>query len=166
MNATARRLNGRHHHEVEIGSFRFAAGERNERAPVETPTPQELLAASLAACSTLSMEAYARRKGWEIGDVVVEVDYVIAKRGCPARCEMVVRLPEHLPEDQRRRLMSIAATSPMHRTLEGETMFDERLELTASDATAAEAHPASGPGASKRLRRRFWSSVRRTASGP
>lgn len=99
MNATARRLNGRHGHEVEIGSFRFAAGApTSDRAVEAAPTPQELLAASLAACSTLTMETYAKRKGWDIGEVAVEVDYEIAQRGCPARCAMIIRLPEHVPE--------------------------------------------------------------------
>src|SRR3712207_7716127 len=39
-----------------------------------------------------------------------------------------VRLPKELPEDQREKLMQIAAKCPVHRTLEGEVMFDERLE--------------------------------------
>jgi putative redox protein len=42
---------------------------------------------------------------------------------------MVVRLPKELPEDQREKLMQIAAKCPVHRTLEGEVMFDERLEV-------------------------------------
>jgi putative redox protein len=42
---------------------------------------------------------------------------------------MVVELPKELPEDQRTRLMQVAAKCPVHRTLEGEVMFDERLEV-------------------------------------
>ncbi len=127
MKATARRLNGRDRHEVEIRDFRFATGGPTGDDAVEaTPTPQELLAASLAACSTLTLETYAKRKGWEIGEVVVEVDYEAAQRGSPARCATVVRLADNVPEEQRRRLMAVAAKSPVHRALEGETMFDER----------------------------------------
>jgi putative redox protein len=40
-----------------------------------------------------------------------------------------VRLPKELPEDQRERLMQIVARCPVHRTLEGEVIFDEKLEL-------------------------------------
>ncbi len=42
---------------------------------------------------------------------------------------MTVSLPKELPEDQRERLLQIAAKCPVHRTLEGEVMFDERVEL-------------------------------------
>ena len=75
------------------------------------------------------MEMYAQRKGWDIGDVEVDVDYEPAQRGSPTKFEMVVKLPKELPEDQREKLMTIAAKCPVHRTLEGEVMFDERFEV-------------------------------------
>ena len=93
------------------------------------PSPQELLAASLASCTAITMEMYARRKGWNIGDIEVEVDYEPAQRGSPTKFEMVVRLPKELPEEQREKLMTIAAKCPVHRTLEGEVSFDERVEI-------------------------------------
>ena len=93
------------------------------------PSPQELLAASLASCTAITMQMYARRKGWNVDDLEVEVDYEPAQRGSPTRFTMEVRLPKELPEEQRERLMQIAAKCPVHRTLEGEVMFEERLEL-------------------------------------
>lgn len=94
------------------------------------PSPAELLAASLASCTATTIELYARRKGWEVEEVEVDVDYNPAQRGSPARCTIVVRLPEHLPPERRERLMQVAATSQVHRTLEGEIVFDEQVELT------------------------------------
>ena len=41
---------------------------------------------------------------------------------------MTVNLSKELPEEQRERLMQIAAKR-LHRALEGEVMFDERVEL-------------------------------------
>jgi putative redox protein len=75
------------------------------------------------------MEMYANRKGWDIGEVVVEVDYEPAQRGSPTSFRMAVKLPKELPEDQRDKLMQIVAKCPVHRTLEGEVMFDEQVEL-------------------------------------
>jgi putative redox protein len=72
---------------------------------------------------------YADRKGWNIGDVRVEVKYEPAQRGSPTRFEIAVKLPKELPEDQRDRLMQIVARCPVHRTLEGEVIFEEKLEL-------------------------------------
>ena len=61
--------------------------------------------------------------------MVVDVDYEPAQRGSVTRFGLRVRLPKELPEDQRERLMQIAAKCPVHRTLEGEVMFEERVEL-------------------------------------
>jgi putative redox protein len=72
---------------------------------------------------------YAVRKGWDVGDMEVDVTYEPAQRGSPTRFSMEVRMPKELPEEQRERLMQIAAKCPVHRTLEGEVMFDERVEL-------------------------------------
>ena len=47
----------------------------------------------------------------------------------PRSSLMKVKLPKELPEEQRNRLMQIVAKCPVHRTLEGEVMFDEKLEL-------------------------------------
>jgi putative redox protein len=72
---------------------------------------------------------YAKRKGWDIGDVAVDVDYEPAQRGSPTKFKMRMQLPKELPEDQRERLQQIAAKCPVHRTLEGEVMFEEEVEL-------------------------------------
>ena len=39
------------------------------------PAPHELLPAALAACVSTTLVMYARTKGWELDDVMVEVDY-------------------------------------------------------------------------------------------
>ena len=72
---------------------------------------------------------YAKRKRWDIGDVAVDVDYEPAQRGSPTKFKMVLNLPKELPEDQREQLMQIAAKCPVHRTLEGEVMFEETVEV-------------------------------------
>ena len=131
MRATARRENGTLRHDVDVRDHLVVADEPEENGGDDSgPSPQELLAASLASCTAITIEMYARRKGWEIGDVVVDVDYEPAQRGSPTKFVMSVRLPKELPEEQRDRLMQIATKCPVHRTLEGEVMFDERVELT------------------------------------
>ncbi len=92
------------------------------------PNPEELLAASLASCTAITMEMYAQRKGWEIGDVEVECTYTPSERGCPTRFALTLRIPSELPDDIVRRLQIIAAKCPVHRTLDGEVMFEERVE--------------------------------------
>jgi len=130
MKAIARRSGGSLKHHIEIGKHRLTSDEPNGQGGTDAgPTPQELLAASLASCTAVTMEMYADRKGWKIGEVVVDVNYEPAQRGSPTRFEMVVHLPKELPEAQREKLMQIAAKCPVHRTLEGEVMFEERMKL-------------------------------------
>jgi putative redox protein len=40
-----------------------------------------------------------------------------------------MRMPAHLDDEQVERLRVIAAKCPVHRTLEGEVLFEERVEL-------------------------------------
>ena len=93
------------------------------------PSPQEILAASLAACTAITMEMYAKRKGWNVDGLAVEVDYQPAERGAVTRFELVMKMPAHLSDEQVRKLQVIAAKCPVHRTLEGEVAFDERVEI-------------------------------------
>jgi putative redox protein len=130
MRAVARREAGKLTQEVTIRKHEVTADEPREHGGHdEGPSPQELLAASLASCTAITMEMYAQRKGWDVGEMSVDVNYEPAQRGSPTRFEMVVKMPKELPEEQRRKLMQIAAKCPVHRTLEGEVMFDERVEL-------------------------------------
>jgi putative redox protein len=130
MRAIAKRENSRFRHDVEIRDHHLTADEPEDTGGEDSgPSPEELLAASLASCTAVTIEMYARRKGWDIGEVEVNVEYEPAQRGSPTRFSLAVSLPKELPEDQRERLMQIGAKCPVHRTLEGEVMFDERVEL-------------------------------------
>jgi putative redox protein len=130
MRAVARRENGSLKHEIEIREHELVADEPEKAGGTDAgPSPQELLAASLASCTAITMEMYAGRKGWNIGEITVDVDYEPAQRGSPTKFQMKVLLPKELPEEQRERLMQIAAKCPVHRTLEGEVMFEESVEL-------------------------------------
>ena len=130
MRASARRNGGKFQHDIEIRNHEIHADEPEENGGDDAaPSPQELLAASLASCTAITIEMYAKRKGWAIGDVSVDVDYEPAQRGSPTKFKMVLNLPKELPEDQRERLMQIGAKCPVHRVLEGEVMFEESVEV-------------------------------------
>jgi putative redox protein len=130
VRATARRVGEKLEQQIAVREHRLTADEPTDQGGDDAgPSPQELLAASLASCTAVTMEMYAERKGWDVGEVVVDVDYEPAQRGSPTRFVMDVQLPKELPEDQRERLMQIAAKCPVHRALEGEVMFEERVSL-------------------------------------
>ena len=130
MKATAHRTESTSFtHRVEVRHHQLTADEPIDHGGEdEGPSPQELLAASLASCTAVTMEMYAKRKGWEIGPVEVEVNYAPAERGCPTKFEIILRLPSQLTDYQVGQLKVIAAKCPIHRTLDGEVMFSERVE--------------------------------------
>jgi putative redox protein len=117
-------------HRIETRGHHLVADEPTEQGGEDRgPTPQELLAASLAACTAITIEMYAKRKGWEIGDVEVECEYQQADRESPTLFKLNLRLPSGLSEEQITRLEAIAAKCPVHRTLQGEAVFEQRVEL-------------------------------------
>jgi putative redox protein len=129
MRARARQLEN-FRHDVDIRKHHLIADEpRDSGGDDDGPSPQELLAASLASCTAITMEMYARRKGWNVHGLAVDVEYTPAERGCPTRFELVMTMPAHLSDEQIDKLRVIANRCPVHRTLEGEVMFDEKVEL-------------------------------------
>jgi putative redox protein len=129
MKATARRDGGALRHTVQVRDHQVIVDELSDMGGEDAgPDPLELLAVSLASCTAITMEMYAARKGWEIGRVEVDVEYSPAERGCPTKFQLVMRLPDGLPEEQVERLRVIAAKCPVHRALDGEVMFQERVE--------------------------------------
>jgi putative redox protein len=120
---------GKYEHEVRVREHRLTADEPEDIGGRDLgPSPEELLAASLASCTAITMQMYADRKGWDMTGVEVDCDYAPAERGRPTAFNLVLRLPESLTDEQVERLTVIAAKCPIHRTLEGEVTFDERVQ--------------------------------------
>ena len=130
MKATSHRDGESFRHQVTVRSHELLSDEPDDKGGLDAgPSPQELLAASLASCTAITMQMYAERKGWEVGDLTVDVNYEPAQRGSPTKFAMKISFPKELPEEQRERLTQIAAKCPVHRTLEGEVMFEESVEV-------------------------------------
>ena len=136
MKATARRIaTTSFTHQLEVRHHQLIADEPTDHGgDDEGPSPQELLAASLASCTAITIEMYAKRKGWDIGPVEVKCEYTPAERGCPTKFRLDLRLPSGCTEDQIEKLRVIAAKCPVHRTLEGEVLFEDHIQLVAPAA--------------------------------
>src|SRR3712207_1929305 len=124
MQALARHRSG-YTHDVVVREHQLTTDEPEEQGGADLgPSPQELLAASLAACTAITMKMYAKRKSWNVDGLEVDVNYTPAERGNVTRFELVMRMPAHLEREQVKRLCQIAAKCPVHRTLEGEAAFE------------------------------------------
>ncbi|MEH6749301.1 MAG: bifunctional alpha/beta hydrolase/OsmC family protein [Paracoccaceae bacterium] len=89
-------------------------------------SPYGFIAAGLGACTSMTIRMYARRKGWPLDHVRVDVCHdkmhaQDAKAGSGDKIDSFrreIHLQGNLTEDQRSRLMDIAEKCPVHRTLE------------------------------------------------
>jgi putative redox protein len=122
IRAVARRREGFVHDvEIEGGAHRLVVDEPEVAGGADAgPAPTRLVAAGLASCISITMEMYARRKGWEIGAVEVEVE-VSYEGYVPTLFTASIHLPEGLDEEQRERLLKIAEKCPVHKLLANET---------------------------------------------
>ena len=88
-------------HRIDIRSHQVTADEPTEHGgDDEGPSPQEFLAASLASCTAITMEMYAKRKGWDIGQLEVMCNYTPAERGCPTKFKVELRIANGCTQDQ------------------------------------------------------------------
>jgi putative redox protein len=128
--AVARRRRG-YQHEVEIREHRLIVDEPEDEGGTDSgPGPTELLAASLATCTAITLEMYAKRKEWDLGDVEVAVDYRAATQDEGAKFTVKISLPASLEDDQLDRLLVIAHKCPVHRALLAHNVeIDDSLEL-------------------------------------
>jgi putative redox protein len=128
MSVHARRRKG-FAHSLTARHHTLIADETTDRAGTDAgPTPPELLALSLASCTAITIEMYAERKGWDVGEVDVEVDYDLHPREGYGRFQVMLKLPASLTDEQVERLRVIAHRCPVHRTLQGEVAIDDRVE--------------------------------------
>ena len=94
------------------------------------PSPYELLSAGLAACTVMTLNLYAARKGGDLSGLEVEVGHSRIDGGDVFTRQ--IRFPDQLDFDQRTRLLEMADKCPVHRTLDGGakivTVVAERIE--------------------------------------
>ncbi len=122
MKAVARRRSG-YTHDVEIDGGHTIVIDHAAAAggSDEGPSPNRTVAAALAACTAITCEMYAERKGWELGEVEVEVEVTEDEKSSFVAATVTLRVPRSLDEEQQARLLVIAGKCPVHRALVGET---------------------------------------------
>jgi len=137
MKAIARRVKAdAYTHEIQIRHHRLITDEPDELGgDDEGPSPQELLAGSLASCTAITVAMYAQRKDWNLDQLEVEVNYATSDRIGLTQFDIVLRVPAELNDNQRQRLREIAGRCPVHRTLAGEVVFRDSVETLDAHST-------------------------------
>lgn len=131
------------------GHYLVADEPRSVGGTEEGPTPYDYLVSALGACTTMTLQMYAARKGWPLEEARTVLRHRRLHAGDEARLadeeqddprlDRVVREVEllgPLTPEQRSRLMEIADRCPVHRTL------DAGVAITTVETGAGAPHPA------------------------
>ncbi len=101
------------------------------------PDPYELLLSSLGVCTAMTLEMYARRKGWALGKVRLELSHgrvhardceeCEADDGLVDRINVRMHFEGDLDAEQRERLAYIATRCPVRKTIDSGPVITEEL---------------------------------------
>jgi putative redox protein len=129
LTATARSIPGTLRQELLVDGRHHLTTDEPEHLGGDgtAPAPHELFPAALAACVSTTLVMYARTKGWNLGEVTVDVVY--DHRAEPRRLEIDVGVTGDLDAGQLERLEAVAECCPLRRSIETGFEFVERLEL-------------------------------------
>jgi len=102
------------------------------------PTPYDYLLAGLGACTSMTLQIYARRKNLPLEKAVVRMthekvhaedcDHCESSEGKIDRVEREIELLGELNDEQRQRLLEIAERCPVHKTLHSEVDIISKLK--------------------------------------
>lgn len=105
--------------DIQSGSGHYITGDE----PIELGggnlgfSPDELLCAALASCTSATLRMYADRKQWPLEGVEVEVSIERMPGGKETNFVEKINLKGNINAEQRERLMDIAGKCPVHKTL-------------------------------------------------
>ena len=102
------------------------------------PNPYQLVSGGLAACTSMTIQMYARRKNWKVENVETRVSYSKKYADDCENCEdskakidifeREVFLKGDLDAQQKTRLMEIADKCPVHKTISSSSKITTTLK--------------------------------------
>jgi putative redox protein len=125
--------------QITAGAHTLIADEPQEAGGSDAgPDPYSLLLAALGSCTAITLQIYARRKGWPLEKVAVRLRHsrIHAKdcvdcattEGRIDQIERYISLAGLLNDEQKARLLEIAQHCPVHKTLTSEISIRDFLD--------------------------------------
>jgi putative redox protein len=101
------------------------------------PDPYDYLLMGLGSCTLMTVKMYARRKGWEIDDMYLELRHAKRHADDCADCEdpkskidlieKELIIKGDLSQEQLEKLLEISKKCPVHKTMEGDITIESTL---------------------------------------
>ncbi len=113
--------------------------EHVEGGKDQGPDPYDYLLMGLGSCTLMTVKMYAKRKGWEVDDLYLELRHDKRHDEDCANCdnpeskidviEKELIIKGSLSEEQLDKLLDISKKCPVHRTLEGDIKIKSSLSV-------------------------------------
>lgn len=118
MNVTTHRGTGPLQQIIEIGRHRLVTDLVPEYGGEDTgPEPHDILAAALAACTTLTVTLFAKRRGYLLDEVKVTIEH--GQEGDVYALHRHIEYIGAVSTEEKQHLTDVANKCPVHKTLSG-----------------------------------------------
>lgn len=91
-------------------------------------SPDDLLAASLGACTCITLRMYVNHKGWQVDSLEVTVTVDRNEPAAPARLGRTIKIKGNVSEDERSKILAVANKCPIHKTLSQPVQIETALQ--------------------------------------
>lgn len=103
------------------------------------PDPYDLLLMSLGTCTVMTVKMYAERKGWQVGDLYMELrhnkSHVEDCKTCEdpsSKIDVIEKeliIKGNVTQQQKEKLLEISKKCPVHRTLLNEIRIESSISI-------------------------------------
>lgn len=123
---------GHYQQEIKTGKYTINAdAPESAGGEAKAPDPHELLLASLGACSSITMQMYAKRKGYPLKGVNIELSES-KQEEAPGQSTVVISksitVSGDLSPEQINDLKVIADKCPVHKLISGNKQINTTIE--------------------------------------
>jgi putative redox protein len=135
---SVRSIGGRYTTRIDSSHHTIVADEPPPAGDDAGPSPYELLLSALGACTSMTLLMYARRQGWPLDVVHIELTHERehasdgedweGEGGLIDVIHRSIRLEGELTSDQRERLAEIARRCPVHKTITSPLVIVDDVE--------------------------------------
>lgn len=110
------------------GHTLYADAPQSNGGQNTAPTPHELLLGALGACTSMTVQMYATRKGWDVQDVKVNLSETTTTKTDPAtgasrkvpKLEKAIEIKGNLSASEKARLEQVADACPVNKLITGD----------------------------------------------
>lgn len=118
--------------DVKAGEHSWVVDIPKDKGGQETgPDPHDLLLGSLGACTSITLQMYAKKKGWELSDVSVGLTQEEVQNENGSKTTKITRdihVEGNLTPEQIESLKTVADKCPIHKLLSGGNQIETKID--------------------------------------